>query len=115
MYALYRKIVNGYSVDVNVLAVSKSKEELMALLPYEVERYIRSKVKRLLPFEINRFYLNGKGHEPREYWARGAFDEERFEVVEVMDGSMASLKCFRELNELRDENKKYLQSIGITE
>ena len=110
MYALYRKIRNGYSIDVNVLAVSEDKEELMMLLPYEVERYLRSKSKRLGSYDVNIYLPNG--YQPLDYWARGAFDEEKFEVVETSYCETEFIKCHNELNKLREENERCLAGIN---
>ena len=83
----------------------------MALLPYEVERYIRSKCKRILPYEME-LRLGPKGHEPRKYWARGAFDEERFEVVGTSDVRIETLRCKSDVIKYRKENEDYLKEIA---
>lgn len=111
MYALYKKCRKGLYVEVVVIAVSESKEDLMALLPYEVEKYVRATNKEMLPDELSHYLHDG--HKPREFWSSGPFNADEFEVVEVPYCRNASLRCFKELNELREENKKYLASIGI--
>lgn len=82
MYALYRKTRNGYSIDVKVLAVSENKEVLMSMLPFEVFKWIKETTTRTTDEEIYHYWLNDS-MKPRDYWGRGAFDENCFEVVEV--------------------------------
>ena len=112
MFALYKKYKDGYHVKVEVIAVSGDKNELMALLPYEVEKFIRERNKHMLPFELKHYYLP-KGHEPIEYWSRGAFKDVEFVVSEVPNADDAWNKCQADLINLREENKKYLESIGF--
>ena len=112
MFALYKKYKDGYHVEVEIIAVSGDKNELMALLPYEVEKYLRERNEHMLPFELIRYYLPN-GHEPIDYWARGAFEGTEFEVCEVPNTREAWDECQKDLTSLREENKKYLESIGI--
>ena len=65
MFALYKKYKDGYHVEVEIIAVSGDKNELMALLPYEVEKYLRERNEHMLPFELIRYYLPN-GHEPTD-------------------------------------------------
>lgn len=111
MYALIKKVPNGDSTIVEALAYSENKEELMELLPFEVERYARSRCKKMLPHEM-RFYLPN-GHEPIEWWERGAFGKEEFRVMEIKPAKHEALKCSREIAKLKEENKEYLQKLGL--
>ena len=84
MYALYKTFERGYYREVKVIAVSKSKEVLMQLLPHEVYKHFK-KPNGLRDWEIMRYKLNDD-MKPREYWAEGAFDSGvRFEVVSVKE------------------------------
>lgn len=111
MFALYKKYPDGNVVEVEIVAVSEDKKELMALLPYEVEKYIRRKNKQILPSELMHYLP--KGHEPIDYWSRGAFWGTEFEVCEVPNADDAWNECQRDLINLRKENKEFLESIGI--
>jgi len=111
MYALIKKVPDGYCTIVEALAYSENKEELMELLPFEVERYVRSRCKKMLPHEMS-FYLP-RGHEPLEVWSRGAFDREEFRVMEIRPAAREALKCSREIAKLKEENEEYLQKIGV--
>lgn len=111
MYALYKKYVDGYTVKVEVLAYSEDKNELMQLIPFEVERYVRETNKRMLHHEL-KYYLP-RGHQPIEYWTRGAFAETEFGIQEVKTFTSAHYNCVEKLNALIEENEKYLKSIGI--
>lgn len=111
MYALIKKVPDGYRTSVEALAYSEDKEELMELLPFEVERYVRSRCKKMLPHEM-RFYLPN-GHEPLEVWERGAFGKEEFRVMEIRPAIREALKCSREIARLKGENKEYLQKLGL--
>ena len=89
MYALIHKIAdNLYGGQVRVIAVSKSKDKLMAMLPHEVEAWKRKgsrnakEFPELFNYNLFRFILP-HGYEPLDYWAEGAFDKTRFEVVKV--------------------------------
>ena len=82
MYALYKKIPRGYSVEVEVIAVSTNKQILMNMLPHEVKKYLQSGNSRLEDWEIFKYFLPN-GYKPLDYWARGAFDATKFEVVET--------------------------------
>lgn len=110
MYALYKKYPVGDAVKVEIIAVSNDEDELKALLPYEVEVYVRNRDKRMLPHELA--YSLPHGHEPLSYWASGAFEKVKFEVCEVPEFKKACLECTRELAKLRKENKEYRESIG---
>ena len=112
MYALYKKYVDGYTVKVEVLAYSEDKNELMQLMPFEVERYVRETNKRMLPHDLKHYYLP-KGHQPIEHWERGAFGETEFGIQEVKTFTSAHNNCIEKLYTLIDENEKYLESIGI--
>ena len=111
MYVLIKKVPDGYRTSVETLAYSENKEELMELLPFEVERYVRSRCKKMLPHEM-RFYLP-HGHEPLEVWERGAFGCEEFRVMEIRPAIREALKCSREIARLKEENKEYLQKLGL--
>ena len=111
MYVLIKKVPNGESTIVESLAYSENKEELMELLPFEVERYVRSRCKKLLPHEM-RYYLPN-GLEPLEVWRRGAFDKEEFRVMEIKPAVREALKCNREIARFKKENKEYLQKLGL--
>lgn len=111
MYALIKKVPDGYSTIVEALAYSENKEELMELLPFEVERYVRSRCKKMLPHEM-RYYLP-HGYEPLEVWNRGAFAKEEFRVMEIRPAAREALKCNREISRLKAENEEYLQKIGV--
>ena len=111
MYALYKKYETGYSVNVEIIACSEDKSKLMALLPYEVERYLRKKMPKMLPHELDLMMPNS--YKPTDYWARGPFDATRFEVCEVRDVQQAGDECYRDLERLRRENEDYLISIGV--
>ena len=80
MYALYKKVRQGYTVKVTIVAVSKDKDVLERLLPREVEKYLKERGND----EYAIFnYLLPSGYKPRDYWTRGPFAEEEFEVVPV--------------------------------
>lgn len=112
MYALFKKTPNGNGVEVEVLAYSEDKEELMELLPYEVERYARQRCRRMLPHEM-RYYLP-HGYEPLEHWTAGAFGKEEFKVVELKHARMRKAIVKSEINTLRRENEKYLvETLGM--
>lgn len=111
MYALYKKCKSGYPVKVEIIAYSEDKSKLMALLPYEVERYLRKNMPRMLPDELDMMMPNG--YKPVEWWAEGPFDATEFEVCEVPDVQQAVDGCYRDLQKLRKENNDYLISIGI--
>ena len=57
MYALYKKIPRGYSVEVEVIAVSTNKQILMNMLPHEVKKYLQSGNSRLEDWEIFKYFL----------------------------------------------------------
>ena len=82
MYALYKKIPRGNSVEVEVIAVSTNKQILMEMLPHEVKKYLQSGNSRLEDWEIFKYFLY-HGYEPLSRWTRGAFDATKFEVVET--------------------------------
>ena len=82
MYALYKKYQKGYSVEVEVIAVSTNKETLMEMLPHEVKKWLQSGNSRLEDWEIFKYFLPN-GYKPLERWTRGAFDATTFEVVET--------------------------------
>lgn len=82
MYALYKKIPRGYSVEVEVIAVSTNKQTLMDMLPHEVKKYLQSGNSRLEDWEIFKYFLPN-GYKPLDYWSRGAFGATKFEVVET--------------------------------
>ena len=111
MYALYKKYPVGDAVKVEIIAVSNNDDELKALLPYEVEVYVRNKNKKMSPRELA--YSLPWGHEPLSFWTSGAFEKVKFEVCEVPVFNKAWQECKRELTKLRKENKEYLESIGI--
>ena len=111
MYTLYKKYLDGYTVKVEVLAYSEDKNELMQLMPFEVERYVRETNNRMLPHEL-KYYLP-RGHQPIEHWERGAFGETEFGIQEVKTFTSAHHNCVEKLYTLIEENGKYLESIGI--
>ena len=111
MYALIKKVPDGYGTKLEALAYSENKDELMELLPFEVERYVRSRCKKMLPHEM-RYYLP-HGYEPLEVWTHGAFDNEEFRVMEIIPAAREALKCSREIARLKAENEEYLQKIGV--
>lgn len=82
MYALYKKIPKGYSVEVEVIAVSTNKQTLMEMLPHEVKKWLQSENSRLENWEIFKYFLPHR-YKPLERWTRGAFDATKFEVVET--------------------------------
>ena len=112
MYALYKKYQSGYHTRVDVLAYSNDKQELMELLPYEVERYIRSRCKRMLPYEMRHYLPNG--YEPIEHWSMGPFGAEEFKVEEVEHARMRKAMTKAEIETMRRENQKYLvENLGL--
>ncbi len=111
MYALYKKYPVGDAVEVEIIAVSNDEDELKALLPYEVEVYLRNKDRGMSLYQLD--YSLPHGHEPLSRWTSGAFGKVTFEVCEVPWFSKAWQECTQELTKLRKENKEYLESIGI--
>ena len=111
MYALYKKCKAGYPVNVKIIAYSEDKSKLMALLPYEVERYLRKNMPKMLPHELDMMMPNS--YRPTDYWSEGPFDATEFEVCEVPGVQQAGDECYRDLERLRRENEDYLISIGI--
>lgn len=111
MYALYKKYKSGYPVNVKIIAYSEDKSKLMTLLPYEVERYLRKNMPRMLPHELDMMMPNG--YKPVEWWGEGPFAATEFEVCEVPGVQQAENECYRDLERLRRENKDFLISIGV--
>ena len=111
MYALYKKCKSGYPVKVKIIAYSEDKSKLMTLLPYEVERYLRKNMPRMLPHELDMMMPNG--YKPVEWWGEGPFAATEFQVCEVPGVQQAENECYRDLERLRRENKDFLISIGV--
>lgn len=106
MYALFKKVPNGYCVDVEILAYSEDKTELMELLPYEVEKYIRNLSNTMWPHQME--YHLPHGHEPLECWQAGPFMREEFGIMEMEHARLKKAKVKSEVHELQVENWKYL-------
>ena len=106
MYVLFKKVPKGYPVDVEILAYSEDKTELMELLPYEVEKYIRSGANTMWPHQMK--YHLPHGHEPLECWQAGAFRREEFGIMEVKHARLKKAKVKSEVHTLQAKNRKYL-------
>jgi hypothetical protein len=111
MYALYKKYPVGNAVEVEIITVSDNEDALKALLPFEVEIYLRGNNKKMLPDELA--YSLPHGNEPLSHWTSRAFGAVEFEVCEIPGYNKAYQECMQELIKLRKENNEYLKSIGI--
>lgn len=111
MYALYKKYPKGYCVEVEILAYSEDKEELKALLPYEVERHYRTRNEKMLPHEMELRLPNG--YNAMESYSTGAFGATTFEIQKVRSVVAESRICSKDIREAIKKNKEYLKSIGV--
>lgn len=78
MFVLYKKAKEGYTVNVEIIAVSNDRDVLERMLPKEVEKHLLA--NGLDHEDIFRYNLP-HGYEPLRVWTAGPFESTKFEVV----------------------------------